>query len=86
MVNIEFYTDEEIGQIIKRQRIHKNLTQSELGERLGVQAAAVQKWESGKVTNIKRNILRNLSIELDLNPSVLIGIPAKEGNLNHETS
>lgn len=74
---MEFYSDEEIGAIIKQRRIRKNMTQRELGERLGVQPAAVQKWESGKVTNIKRNILRELSVELGLNPATLIGM--KEG-------
>lgn len=74
---LEFFTDEQIGRIIKQQRIYLNMTQAELGERLGVQAAAVQKWESGKVKNIKRSVLRDLSIELKLNPAILIGIPIK---------
>ena len=47
---MEYLSDKEIGYIIKRARMLRNLTQAELGERLGVQAAAVQKWESGKVT------------------------------------
>ena len=58
---MEYLSDKEIGYIIKRARMLRNLTQAELGERLGVQAAAVQKWESGKVTNIKRNILRDMA-------------------------
>lgn len=70
---MEFLTDGEIGQIIKHTRIYNNLTQAELGERLGVQAAAVQKWESGKVKNIKRSLLQKLSVELKINPAVLIG-------------
>ena len=61
---MEYLSDKEIGYIIKRARMLRNLTQAELGERLGVQAAAVQKWESGKVTNIKRNILRDMAVEL----------------------
>lgn len=70
---MEFLTDEEIGQAIKSARIRKNMTQGELGERLGVQAAAVQKWESGKVKNIKRNLIQKLVVELNINPAVLIG-------------
>ena len=42
---MEYLSDKEIGYIIKRARMLRNLTQAELGERLGVQAAAVQKWE-----------------------------------------
>lgn len=75
---MDFYTDEEIGRIIKNARISLDLTQATLGERLGVQPAAVQKWESGKVTNIKRSILRQLALELKISPAVLIGI--KEGD------
>ena len=72
---MEYLSDKEIGYIIKRARMLRNLTQAELGERLGVQAAAVQKWESGKVTNIKRNILRDMAVELRVNPALLIGLP-----------
>ena len=36
---MDLYTDEEIGKIIKRMKVYKNLTQGELGERLGVKAA-----------------------------------------------
>lgn len=74
---MDFYTDEEIGRIIKNTRISLNLTQATLGEKVGVQPAAVQKWESGKVKNIKRSILRQLAVELKINPAILIGI--KEG-------
>lgn len=71
---MDFYTDEEIGRIIKNARISLDLTQATLGERLGVQPAAVQKWEAGRVTNIKRPILRQLALELKISPAVLIGI------------
>ena len=74
---MEYLSDKEIGYIIKRARMLRNLTQAELGERLGVQAAAVQKWESGKVTNIKRNILRDMAVELRVNPALLIGLPVQ---------
>ena len=74
---MEYLSDKEIGYIIKRARMLRNLTQAELGERLGVQAAAVQKWKSGKVTNIKRNILRDMAVELRVNPALLIGLPVQ---------
>lgn len=75
---MNFYTDEEIGMIIKNARISLDMTQRVLGEKLGVQPAAVQKWESGKVMNIKRSVLRKLALELKISPAVLIGI--KEGD------
>lgn len=67
------FTDEEIGQLIRDKRKALNLTQTQLGEKLGVGAAAVNKWEQGKVTNIKRTILHGLSDILKIHPAQLIG-------------
>lgn len=67
-------TDQEIGQLIKEKRLKLGLTQTQLGEKLGVGAGAVNKWEQGIVTNIKREILRNISIELKIHPAYLIGL------------
>ena len=69
-----FLNDKEIGNLIKEKRIKLGLTQTQLGERLGVGAGAVNKWEQGTVTNIKREILRNISIELKIHPAYLIGL------------
>lgn len=71
-------TDAEIGQVIREKRIALGLTQTQLGEKLGVGAAAVNKWEMGIVTNIKREILRKISLELGIHPSVLIGLVFEE--------
>ena len=38
---------ENIGQIIKRLRKERNLTQEELAEQLNISAPAVSKWENG---------------------------------------
>lgn len=74
-------SDEEIGQIIKEKRLELGLTQTQLGEKLGVGAGAVNKWEQGIVTNIKREILRGISLELGIHPSALIGLVI-EGTAN----
>lgn len=77
-------TDLEIGQVIKEKRLKQGLTQTQLGEHLGVGAGAVNKWEMGKVTNIKRDVLHKLSIELKIHPATLIGLgaPNKEIVIN----
>lgn len=75
---MDFLKDQQIGSLIKKHRIYENLTQGELGELVGVQAAAVQKWESGQVRNIKRSVLRDLSKVLKISPSLLIGIPTED--------
>ncbi len=44
---------ENIGPIIRNERIRKGLTQEELGERIGVGKAQISKIESGKGLTIK---------------------------------
>ena len=39
--------NENMGQIIKRLRKERNLTQEELAEQLNVSAQAISKWENG---------------------------------------
>jgi repressor LexA len=63
----------EIGQKIKAARLQKGFTQEELGKIMGVQKAAVAKWESGRVVNIKRSVLVKISEVLEIPPYELIG-------------
>jgi transcriptional regulator with XRE-family HTH domain len=50
-----------IGARIKKLRMEQGLSQEELGAMLGVQRAAVQKWENGTVKNLKRESILKLS-------------------------
>ena len=77
-----FLNDKEIGNLIKEKRIKLGLTQTQLGKHLGVGAAAVNKWEQGTVTNIKREILRNISLTLRIHPAYLIGINPDEFSIS----
>lgn len=47
-------TQEEIGQLIKQLRVAQNMTQTELGEKMGLKKSTVALCEGGK---------RNLTIE-----------------------
>lgn len=49
-----------VGEKIKTYRIEKGLTQEELGRELGVGKAAVQKYESGQVQNLKSAHIKKL--------------------------
>jgi repressor LexA len=62
-----------MGEIIKNNRNKLNLSQEELGARLGVNKAAVQKWESGRVENIKRKTIQKLSGLFGITPSEVMG-------------
>lgn len=51
---------------LKELRKQKGLTQQQLGDLLGVKKAAVQKYESGKVKNLKHDTLIKLSKIFDV--------------------
>lgn len=61
------------GERIKLLRKEHNLTQEELGAKIGVQKAAIQKYEKGTVKNIKRDSLLKLSQILNTTPEYLLG-------------
>ena len=50
-----------IGERIKRFRLAKDMTQEELGEILGITKGAVQKYESGQISNFKADTIKKLS-------------------------
>ena len=62
-----------VGELIKKERIARGMTQEELAEKVGVKKSAVAKWENGRVSEIKRSNLKMLSEALGLNPNVLLG-------------
>jgi len=62
-----------VGELIKQARTEKGMTQEELADKVGVKKSAVAKWENGRVSEIKRSNLKNLSDALGLNPNQLLG-------------
>lgn len=63
----------EMGEIIKQLRKAHNLTQEELGKRLGVQKSAIAKYEKGRVENIKRSTIQAMATLFDVSPCYLMG-------------
>ena len=78
---MEFLTNSEIGKLIKEKREKLGMTQAQLGEKLGVGAGAVNKWELGTVVNVKREMLRNLAVVLKINPANLIGMKVDDSEI-----
>lgn len=62
-----------MGEIIKYHRERLELSQEALGAKLGVNKAAVQKWESGKVENLKRKTIKQLADIFKISPCSLMG-------------
>lgn len=65
---------------IKERRKEMGYTQTELGEKLGLQASAIAKYENGRVKNIKRSVIANMAKVLECSPTYLMGLE-NEGNL-----
>lgn len=58
---------------IKLLRTKANMTQEELGDLLGVQKAAVQKYENGLIINFKRETIEKLASIFNVTPSYILG-------------
>ena len=61
-----------VGEYIKKLRTDFGYSQEQLGSLLGVQRAAVQKWECGKVQNLKRETIKKLADIFNVSPSSFI--------------
>lgn len=61
-----------IGEKIKNERKALGLTQTELGEKLGVQKNAVSKWECGRVDDIPSSKIKAMAALFGVQPSYLI--------------
>ncbi|MBR2620095.1 MAG: helix-turn-helix domain-containing protein [Firmicutes bacterium] len=57
---------------IKQLRIAKGLSQEALGEMVGVKKAAINKYETGRVINIKRSTLQKLATALGVSAADLL--------------
>ena len=75
-----------MGQRIKQKRTEYGLTMEELGNRLGVQKSAVNKWEKGEVLNIKRNYIMAMADLFHCSPAWLMGMDdIRDMTLTYET-
>lgn len=66
-----------VGEKIKAERKALGLTQTELGEKLGVQKNAVSKWECGRVDDIPGSKIKAMAALFGVTPSYLIDDGAK---------
>lgn len=62
------------GDRIRQLRLEHQMTQEELGARVGVQKAAIYKYENGLVVNLKRSTIEKLAAALDTTPTYLMGM------------
>lgn len=64
---------DDIGVRIKNRRKDIGMTQEELGKRVGVTKATINKYETGVVINMKRPTIEKIAEALDVAPGYLMG-------------
>lgn len=62
-----------ISKVLKQRRKELDLTLAEIGKRVGVSEATVQRWESGNIKNLRHDRIGRLAEVLQVNPAVLMG-------------
>lgn len=62
------------GTTIKKLREQSGMTQEELAARLGMKKAAINKYETGRVVNLKRSTIEQLCRIFNVLPQDLLGI------------
>lgn len=67
---------------IKELRKEKKLTLDELGKKIHINKATVQRYETGKIKDIKYPVIKALAAVLDCSPEYLLG----ETNVRYEVS
>lgn len=70
------------GERIRQLRIEHQMSQEELGAKVGVQKAAIYKYENGLVVNLKRSTIEKLALVLETTPTYLMGMEDSEPNPN----
>lgn len=69
-----------IGERIKYLRQLADMSQEELGKRVGVQRAAINKYEKGSVTNIPISTIEKIAVVFNVSPNYIVGWDESESN------
>lgn len=68
----------EIKDLIKQRRLEKGYSLEDVAKRVGVSRQTVQKWETGKIENMRRSSVAALSSALGIPIEALLGWDAPE--------
>ena len=71
-----------MGDKIHRLRMDHNLTLQELGDKVGVGASTVRKWETGYIKTLRTDKMSRLAAALDTTIDYLIGVPENNVSVN----
>lgn len=63
----------EIKDILKSRRIELGLTMKDVADAVGVSESAISRWESGEISNMRRDRIYLLAKKLEISPLVIMG-------------
>ena len=63
----------EVKDLINSRRLSLGLTMKELADRIGVSEGTISRWESGEISNMKRDKIMALSKALSVSPAAIMG-------------
>lgn len=63
----------EFKDLVKKRRLELEMSMEELGKKVGVSKATIQRWESGEIKNVRRDKISKLADALHTTPSYLMG-------------
>lgn len=66
-------TNVEIGNRIKDARNLRNVTLDDIAKKVGVAKSTIQRYENGKINNIKIPVVESIALALNVNPSWIVG-------------
>ena len=69
------------GERIRELRQIADMSQEELGRRVGVQRAAINKYEKGTVTNIPLPTIERIASTFDVSPTYIVGWDDSSSNV-----
>lgn len=76
-----------LGQRIKSEREHQDLTQQYIADKIGVVSSTIQRYETGNIKKVKIPIINAIASALNVNPSWLLGLNVdKHLNNNNKIS
>ena len=63
----------DVAKFIKDRRTELDLTMKQVAERVGVSEGTVSRWESGDISNMKRDKIYSLAKVLRISPLIILG-------------
>ncbi|MGM9519508.1 MAG: helix-turn-helix domain-containing protein [Phascolarctobacterium sp.] len=63
----------EIKDILKNRRLERNMSLKDVADKVGVTISTISRWESGDISNMRRDRIVSYARALDISPSLIMG-------------